>query len=155
MANAERAPRIEPLRRQVVVRRSTAEAFHIFTARIGAWWPLRDRYTVFQEYSQTCVIEPRVGGLVYEVSTRGERSVWGTVLAWEPPHRLVLSWHPGRGPETAQELEVRFLAVVGGTRVELEHRGWEKLGDAALETRGGYEKGWVYVLATCYVEACK
>jgi len=154
-AEGASAPPIEPVRKQVVVSRPPAEAFEIFTARIGAWWPLRPRHSVFQDQSQTCVIEPRVGGLVYELSTRGERSVWGTVVAWEPPRRFVMSWHPGRGPETAQEVEVHFVAVPEGTRVELEHRGWETLADEALKTRENYEKGWVFVFETCYREACK
>jgi hypothetical protein len=32
------------------------------------------------------------------------------------------------------------------TRVELEHRGWERLGDLADQARSSYEGGWPGVL---------
>ena len=43
----------------------------------------------------------------------------------------MLRWHPGREPETAQEVELRFRAEGATTVVELEHRGWAGLGDKA------------------------
>lgn len=30
---------------------------------------------------------------------------------WDEPSRLVLTWHPGQDPTTAQELEVRFEKI--------------------------------------------
>jgi hypothetical protein len=33
-----------------------------------------------------------------------------------------------------------------GTRVELEHRGWEAYGDGAGESSSSYGKGWDLVL---------
>jgi hypothetical protein len=79
------------------------------------------------------------------------------VLAWEPPKRFVMTWHPGREADGAQELELRFAAVPGGTRVELEHRGWQALGERARETRDAYDddaRGWPSVLAR-YQQACR
>lgn len=144
-------PYLEPIRRTLSVPRSPAEAFAVFTEGLGRWWPLA-QYSISQARARTCVIEPRVGGMVYEVSDEGTRHVWGTVLDWEPPRRFVMTWHPGREPETAQEVEVRFVRDGEGTRVELEHRGWQMLGTAAAETREGYDQGWNTVLAL-YVKA--
>ena len=144
---------LEPLRKSVTVRREPAEAFDIFTARMASWWPT-GQYSIHQGQTATCGIEPCIGGEVYEIARNGERCAWGRVLAWDPPHRLVLSWHPGRDPETAQEVELRFSPVPGGTRVELEHRGWAKLGKRAAEARDGYEGGWETVLGTQFVAAC-
>jgi uncharacterized protein YndB with AHSA1/START domain len=155
MANAERVPRpIEPLKQSIVVKRSPAEAFDIFTARFGAWWPYQ-QFSVHQADTRTCVFEPRLGGDVYEVAQAGTRVPWGKVIAWEPPHRFVMTWHPGRGVETSQEVELRFIAVADGTRVELEHRDWEKLGTNAMEERGNYEGGWTVVIGTHFAEACR
>ena len=69
-------------------------------------------------------------------------------MEWEPPTRFVMSWHPGRDEEGAQRLEVTFHAEGDGTRLEIVHSGWEKLGDeeridAAL---AGYDEGWDMVL---------
>lgn len=155
MERAEPKPVFAPLRKAVEVSRPPAEAFAIFTERIAAWWPLAKGYSVYGADAATCRIEPRVGGAVSEHAKDGRTSVWGTVLAWEPPHRFVMTWHPGREPDTAQEVEVRFVGIRGvGTRVELEHRGWESLGTKAAETRAQYDGGWAVVFDIHFKEAC-
>lgn len=73
---------------------------------------------------------------------------------WEPPQRFAMTWHPGSDPANATDLEIRFIQVTDGTRVELEHRNWTKLGARAEETRSGYDSGWVDVFEGCYVKAC-
>ena len=155
MGNVESIePYVTPIRRDTVVPRSPEEAFRVFTEGISTWWPL-GRFSIYQDQAVSCGIEPRQGGMVWERSAGGERATWGTVIVWEPPHRLVVTWHPGREPETAQELEVRFRAVPGGTKVELEHRGWERLGAEAAEARQGYDGGWSVVFDERYVAACQ
>ena len=146
---------LEPLRKSILVARTPDEAFAIFTERFGSWWPRERGFSVFQGESASCGIEPRVGGEVFELSRDGRRAVWGTVIMWDPPHRLVLAWHPGRAADTAQEVEMRFAPDAGGTRVELEHRGWAKLGPEAGGVRGSYENGWAVVFDRCYKEACE
>jgi hypothetical protein len=154
MGNVESIqPHLAPIRKSVVVRRTPAEAFDIFTAGIGRWWP-RERFSIYQAESRTCAMEPGVGGRIYELSNQGERGEWGTVTCWEPPDRFAMSWHPGGNPATPTEVEVRFIAVPEGTRVELEHRDWIRLGDQAKQAREGYEGGWPYVFERCFVEAC-
>jgi len=63
-----------------------------------------------------------------------------------------MTWHPGLDPRQPTELEIRF--VPEGTRVELEHRGWMRLGDAALAHRGGYDQGWETVFVRDFERAC-
>jgi len=41
------------------------------------------------------------------------------------------------------EVEVRFVPFDGCTRVELEHRGWERLGELANTARIDYDQGWL------------
>ncbi|HEX5631290.1 MAG TPA: SRPBCC domain-containing protein, partial [Acidimicrobiia bacterium] len=71
---------------------------------------------------------------------------WAEVLVWEPPVRFVLAWKPHPRPTPPTEVEVRFTARGAHTLVELEHRGWERLGPEALEGRTGYSEGWVLTL---------
>jgi uncharacterized protein YndB with AHSA1/START domain len=147
------APYLQPLRASVRVERPVAEAFQVFTSGFGRWWPLA-KYSISQEKAVACWIEPAVGGAVYEVNDRGERILWGHVLVWEPPKRLVLFWHPYGGPERGQEVEIRFQADGKGTLVELEHRDWQKLGDDAERAHRNYGEGWPGVLEK-YAGACR
>jgi hypothetical protein len=66
------------------------------------------------------------------------RSKIGRVLAWDPAQRLVFEWRQ-EGFSTADrtEVEVRFEAVSAGTRVTVEHRGWDALA-ADHVARHGY-----------------
>jgi uncharacterized protein YndB with AHSA1/START domain len=123
-----------PVVRAALVRCAVDEAFTAFTDRIGAWWPL-PTHGRFGERAGGVAFD---AGRLVERSVDGEEVVWGEVLAWEPPHRLVVSWHPGREADDASEVEVRFLAQDDGTRVELEHRGWERFGEDAMRRRRGY-----------------
>jgi uncharacterized protein YndB with AHSA1/START domain len=133
------------IRKSVTVAVSLETAFRVFTEEIASWWPLTTK-SVGQENAVMLVIEPRVGGRVYEQVRSGEEHDWGEVLAWEPPRRLVFTWHPGRGTETGQEVEVTFAASGDRTLVELEHRGWERLVATADEIPEHYESGWDEVL---------
>ena len=63
-----------------------------------------------------------------------------------------MTWHPDRGEETAQELEVRFTAEGDGTRVDIVHTGWERIGPDFRERMAGYDTGWGFVLGF-FVEA--
>jgi len=147
------APYLGPLRKTCVVPIPRPQAFDLFTARLQTWWPLAT-HSVHQANAKTCGFDPHVGGDLYEKSITGERCVWGTVLVWDPPRRFVVTWHPGRGADTAQELEVRFVPDRSGTRVELEHRGWQALGPEAEAMRERYTGGWEGVLAR-YVTAAE
>jgi uncharacterized protein YndB with AHSA1/START domain len=96
------------------------------------------------------VMEPRPGGRWFERSEDGSECDWGRVLAFEPPHRLVLAWQltPAWAydpdPAKATEVEVTFTAVDGGTLVELEHRGFERHGETGEEMSKavGAPGGW-------------
>lgn len=135
---------IAPILRTVHVRRTPADAFRLFTEHLGAWWPLTS-HTVNDGRSVGAAF---VEGSILERTVDGDTVLWGSVRAWEPPHRLVFSWHPGRPDTEATEVEVRFTADEWGTRVELEHRDWDRLGDAAEARRNGYTgpSAWGYVL---------
>ena len=132
--------------KSVTVSVPVERAFEVFTAEIGTWWPLRT-HAVDTERSETVVMEGRVGGRLFERAPTGEEHVWGTLVAWEPPNRIVYSWHPGREEETAQEVEITFSPEGEGTRVDIRHYGWEKLGDRLEETIASYNEGWDKVIA--------
>lgn len=133
-----------PVRKSIQVDLPVAEAFELFTEGIGSWWPLKT-HSVGGEQALTCKLEGKAGGRLYEIQEGGQEVQWGTLLVWEPPRRLVMTWHPGYESELAQEVEVTFKAEGAGARLELVHRGWERR-EAPQEARDGYERGWDLVL---------
>lgn len=140
----------EAITRSVTVDCSVEHAFATFTERIHEWWPLATHSIDSGETGsapQTVVFQGGAGGQIFERTKNGEDLKWADVVAYEPPHRLVLAWNPSRERERpSTEIEVTFTDVGGKTHVELVHGGWERLGDRAAESRRGYGRGWVSVL---------
>jgi Activator of Hsp90 ATPase homolog 1-like protein len=142
---------VAPVRKTVRVAAAAAHAFEAFASGIGRWWPAS--HSIGASPIKDVVIEPRAGGRWYERGQDGSECDWGVVLAWEPPGRLLLGWHLDaefrRNPATATEVELRFIAESPTvTRVELEHRGLERLGEAASVLRGKIDSpnGWTEIL---------
>src|SRR5262249_58086597 len=114
-------------------------ACQLFTRRVGDWWH-RGGHGWYGEETAGVAFE---GERLVERSTGGDEAVWGEVLSWEPPQRIVFTWHPGyEEGAPATEVEVRFRPTGASTIVELEHRGWERLGERGAAARAGYGNGW-------------
>jgi uncharacterized protein YndB with AHSA1/START domain len=142
------------VRKTVVVEAPVARAFVVFTEGLATWWPLESHHIGAQP-AVAAVMEPRRGGRVYERAADGTECDWGVVRAWEPPGRLVVGWHLqddwrfDPDPANATEYEVRFIAEgERRTRVELEHRGFERWGERAAEMRAMFlePNAWALVL---------
>ena len=142
---------IEPINTSVTVRRSPEDAFRIFTREMGSWWPLRAfsmaEDTEGRVKAESVVFEERAGGRVYEVMSDGTEGTWATILAWDPPRSFILAWKPNLTDNPPTELEITFTPDDDGTRIALEHRGWERLGALAAEARAGYGENWTGVLS--------
>ena len=136
---------IEAVRKTVTVDCAVEEAFRVFTADAKSWWPI-EAHSIAGDGVAEIVFEEREGGRVFEVATSGEAAHWATVIAWEPPERLVLAWNVLERDAVPTEVEVRFLREGDRTRVELEHRGWEAAGEDAEARRSNYDAGWERVL---------
>jgi uncharacterized protein YndB with AHSA1/START domain len=137
---------VEAVRKSLVVNCDPERAFEVFTRGIGSWWPLHIHSMADGQEIAEVVFEERVGGRIYERYTDGGEKDWGEVLAWDPPKRFVMSWYPTRTETETTELEVRFASEGDGTRVDLEHRGWEIFAGEAQATRDSYDGGWGTVL---------
>jgi uncharacterized protein YndB with AHSA1/START domain len=127
------------VRKVISVQAPPAVAWRVFTEKMGTWWPL-GVYKIGKANAVDAVIEPSLGGHWYERGEDGSTCDWGTVLAWEPNTRLVLSWDITADwqydPALKTEIEVRFIAAgKDGTRVELEHRRLDRYGARRDEMR--------------------
>ncbi|HSQ31523.1 MAG TPA: SRPBCC family protein [Gemmatimonadaceae bacterium] len=138
-----------PVRKSIAVKAGVEEAFRIFTEDFDSWWPRS--HHIGKSPMKRAVVECRQGGRCYTVQEDGSDCDWGTVLAWEPPRRVVLAWQIthqwGYEPDLARssEVEVRFTPAANGTtRVDLEHRYFHRhgAGGVAIRTAVDSPNGW-------------
>ena len=139
-----------PVRKSVHVNASPEHAFDTFANGIGRWWP--KTHKIGPAELDRPVIEPKPGGRWYELDVDGSKCEIGKVLAWEPPARQVLIWQLTPeftyDPDLITEVEVTFTPEGSGTRVDLEHRHLERVGekaDALRESVSG-PGGWPALL---------
>jgi uncharacterized protein YndB with AHSA1/START domain len=136
---------IEPIVVSVDVPSTPESAFETFTAGFAEWWPAAT-HSLSRSPAARCCLEATPGGAHEERAPDGARHLWGTVEAAVPGRRLRFTWHPGRGPDSAQWVDVAFEPLATGARVTLTHGGWEALGEIAPLLRREYATGWRDVL---------
>ena len=124
-------------------------AFAVFTEEIGQWWRPGPINWNDSRRAISIRIEPGIGGRWIEVydATTGEGFDCGHITVWEPGVRFVFFYRDAGHAIDDTEVEIRFEAIDGGTRVTLEHRGWDKLlPDVATEKREIKRWGWANIL---------
>jgi uncharacterized protein YndB with AHSA1/START domain len=144
---------ITPVRKAVTVQADAARAFRVFTEGFDTWWPRS--HHIGKSPMTKGILEGRVGGRCYSEQQDGTECDWGSILVWEPPHRLVIAWKItsewGYEPDLAKSSEVEIIFRQqgdGATLVELEHRHLERHGAGAASMRTGIdsEGGWGMLL---------
>ena len=134
------------MRKSVVVAATPAQAFEVFTTRVDRWWP--KTHGIGTGLVRESVIEPFVGGRWYASYDNDLQVTTGHVLVWEPGSRLVVTWEiddqwkPDARPQFTSEVEVRFIAEGASTRVEVEHRNFERMGPGGEKMRNDVDGGW-------------
>jgi uncharacterized protein YndB with AHSA1/START domain len=142
---------IPPLRVSFEVDCPPAHAFEVWTSRIGLWWP--GDHTATGEDGLEIVLEPGLGGRIFQRDKEGTEIDWGEVTGWEPPTRLAYLWHLRRDRADATDVEITFVPLDGGrTRVDIEHTGWERLGADGPAWRERNYGGWT-TLFPHFIEA--
>jgi uncharacterized protein YndB with AHSA1/START domain len=139
------------VRCEIVVEAPVERAFHAFTHEMADWWN-PDHHILEGELAEM-VLEPHVGGHIYDRGTDGSECRWATVLAYDPPNRFAFSWNITldwkleTNPDKTSEVELTFTPEGDRTKVELVHRhidrhgdGWEKMSEA-VGSPGGWPEG--------------
>ncbi len=75
--------------RQIVVEAPVERAFSVFVERFDRIKP--PEHNILGGEDVETVFEPRVGGHVYDRGPDGSVCRWARVLAYEPPHRIVIT----------------------------------------------------------------
>jgi hypothetical protein len=116
---------IAPVRKTLVVEATPERAFEVFTAGIDRW---------------------------YGKHADGSEVVVGHVLVWEPARRFACTWEidadwkQDARVSVTSEVEVSFHPEPQGrTRVELEHRRFERM-ERGEKMREEVERGWPAIL---------
>jgi uncharacterized protein YndB with AHSA1/START domain len=102
--------------------------FTAFTGEIGQWWRPNDLFRFTGRSGGRLAFEPDPPERLVEIGTDGERFEVGPVTVWDPPHRLSFGWRQAGFPANrTTEVSVRFDAVGDGTRITVEHVGWDAI----------------------------
>jgi uncharacterized protein YndB with AHSA1/START domain len=141
---------LPPVVRTVAASCSRVHAYTTFTARIGEWWPAA--FSASGVDLADVVIEPHVGGRVYEISKSGDEFTWGAVKAIQDGTAITMVWTLGVRAPDPTELDVRFAGDITGdladdeliADVTLRHSGFVSADDYG---RFGSAGGWTEVLA--------
>ncbi len=136
---------IEPLRFSFEVDCRQEHAFDTWTSRIGTWWPVSHSVTVEDGLEIVLRVPPRGPDLRTNAGRGRARLGRGHDLG--ATSRLGYLWHLRRDRADATDVEIRFVAHgVDSTRVEIEHRSWERLGAEGPEWRDRNRGGWESLL---------
>ena len=105
-----------------------ARTFAAFTDEIGEWWRPNGLFRFTDRAGGRLAFEPDPPERLVEIGADGERFEIGPVREWDPPHRLVFGWRQDGFPDDrSTEVAVRFDEVDTGTRVTVEHFGWDSI----------------------------
>jgi uncharacterized protein YndB with AHSA1/START domain len=141
------ATETDAIRKSVTVPLPIDKAFRLFTDGVNTWWPFAS-HSIGGEQVEEVIFDVDAKRL-YERDADGSEHDWGDIHVWDPPNRFLLGWRVNPA-SPATEVEVRFSREGEETRVDLEHRGWERCGPAE---RSSYDSGWGYVLGKYEAEA--
>jgi uncharacterized protein YndB with AHSA1/START domain len=124
---------------KVSIAADSVTVFRVYTERMSEWWPWKGkyRYTFAPEGVEPdkLIMEPEVGGRLYEQFANGTEHQIGSVTVWKPHHEVAYTWEVEKWDEPST-VTVRFLEEGGQTTVVVEH---SNLPDDA--TAMGYSEG--------------
>lgn len=136
------------------------EAFAKFLNELDEWWP--KEYTWSQNNLKEIKIDGQINGLCTEIGPFGFRCDWGRVTELKENESVALKWQispqrePVPDPDQASDVKILFSDEGKLTKIQFEHRNFEKHGDDAEEYREMMdgEQGWTYIL-NAYKKYCE
>jgi hypothetical protein len=132
----------------ITVAADAEAAFRAFVERVGEWWHVDGPYWNDADRRIDMRMEPGPAGRLVEVydAAKGEGFEVGRIVGWQPGRRLAFLWRQANWTaDESTEVEVRFepsgQSAGSGTRVTLEHAGWDRVASDPTAWEG-YQEGW-------------
>ncbi|GHO60012.1 SRPBCC family protein [Ktedonobacter robiniae] len=121
---------------EITIAASPQKVFEALTTDIAAWW---GSPFIKRRDANTIVLEPKVGGRLYEVYGENEGALWGMVSSIRNDEELCLTGSMGM-PEPTYGAVTFTLAPQGdSTQVKLTHSAFGRI---SAERKGCYTEGW-------------
>ena len=121
---------------EITIGASPERVFDALTNQVSAWWGAPYLLT---DAPQAIILEPAVGGRLYEVSGEGEGALWATVTAIQKNHWLELTGPVGMSGAMHSVVSFALEPKGEATVVKLTHHAVGELGE---DTEANYSAGW-------------
>jgi len=130
------------IEQQVTIDAPPARVFEALTKQISAWW---GRPYVIGNGARDLIVEPKVGGRVYEDWGNGAGALWGTVTGLRKPEHIEWTGRLGMGGAVLGVVAYNLEPRGKGTLLKLSHRA---TGEVTPDTEKNYGGGWQDLLGT-------
>ncbi|MFN8459621.1 MAG: helix-turn-helix domain-containing protein [Anaerolineae bacterium] len=127
---------------EVSINASAERVFEALTADVAAWWGAPYLLTASP---QAIILEPQVGGRLYEQSSSGDGALWATVTTIRKNEHLELTGPIGMSGALHSVVTFNLEPKNEGeaTLLKLSHHAIGQLGD---DTQSNYNAGWQELL---------
>ena len=119
-----------PVKKSITVKASAKHAFEVFTAGFDTWWPRS--HHIGKAPLKKAIMEGHIGGRCYSEQTDGTECDWGRITTLGTAGAFcdgTAQWDYQPDVMKSSEVDVRFTPESDGTtRVDLEHRHFERIG---------------------------
>jgi uncharacterized protein YndB with AHSA1/START domain len=124
---------------QITIHATPAKVWKAMTKDVSKWWP--SHYHSSEE-TKTFVMEPKVGGRIYEDEGDGAGAEWGRIIVFQPDQKLVWTGdHFGSFGNNWGRFYLTLQLVKNhqGTTIEIEDSGYGMLDPG---TPASLKAGW-------------
>lgn len=130
------------IEQNITIQGSPERVFEALTEEISVWWTAP---YVHNKEARGLVLEPEVGGRLYEDLGDNQGLLLATVVLLRRPHELRLMGPLGMAGPVQGVITLQLEAKDQGTLLKLSHRAF---GEVSEEARQAYSKGWEELLGT-------
>jgi DNA-binding transcriptional ArsR family regulator/uncharacterized protein YndB with AHSA1/START domain len=126
-------PRLAKIESEVRIEAPPARVFEALTTRLDAWWQFRVRD------GSTIVVEPRIGGRIFEDWGEGRGVLYGTIAQFDPPHSFCSAGV--NGWKSATFITWHRLEPADDGRATILRKSMQFYGDVTDDFVTGMEQG--------------